>query len=211
MALLDFDAICKSELNHEPFEFFISQDLIAEKNLDAIRKDFPNIEKPGIFLLSALEFGPAFKALIDDIQSAAMRRIIGKKFGINLLNRPLMITVRGQAQLKDGQIHTDTKDKIVTCLLYLNDKWDTTGGRLRLLRNPKHLDSYAAEILPNGGTMASFKVAKNSWHGHKPYVGERRYVMFNWLNSGAALSRQIGRHKISAKVKKLIPFFYRDL
>jgi SM-20-related protein len=68
---------------------------------------------------------------------------------------------------------------------------------------------YATEIPPNGGAFAAFKVAKNSWQGHKPYVGEQRYVMFNWLQSDAALSRQLGRHKFSAKIKKLIPFFYK--
>ncbi len=32
--------------------------------------------------------------------------------------------------------------------------------------------------------------------------------MMNWMRSDAARSRQYGRHKLSAKVKKLIPFFY---
>lgn len=98
-------------------------------------------------------------------------------------------------------IHTDTKDKVVTCLLYLNEMWDQSGGRLRLLRTGDNLENYAAEVPPNGGAFAAFKVGENSWHGHKPYVGERRYVMFNWVRSEAALGRQLGRHSLSAKIK----------
>ena len=43
----------------------------------------------------------------------------------------------------------------------------------------------------------------------QPFVGQRRYVMFNWVRSDAALTRQLGRHKLSARIKKLIPFFYK--
>jgi hypothetical protein len=68
------------------------------------------------------------------------------------------------------------------------------------------LNDYLAEIQPNGGTLASFLRAENSWHGHEPYVGERRYVMFNWMTSQAALDRELGRHRFSAKVKQLNPF-----
>jgi len=98
---------------------------------------------------------------------------------------------------------------VVTCLLYLNDTWENGGGRLRLLRNGENLDDFAVEIPPNGGSFAAFKVSDKSWHGHKPFVGQRRYVMFNWVRSDAALSRQITRHKFSATIKKLIPSFYK--
>lgn len=43
-----------------------------------------------------------------------------------------------------------------------------------MLRKPDDLTDYAAEIQPNGGTLASFPRAENSWHGHEPYIGERR-------------------------------------
>ncbi len=207
--MINLDAISKAVVAREPFSFFAADKVLADQDLDAIRIDFPKIEKPGIFPLSALEYGPAFAKLVDEIRSPEMAEALGKKFGVNLKGLPVMITVRGHAQAKDGRIHTDTKDKVVTCLLYLNDKWDEGGGRLRLLRSGDNLEDYAAEIAPNGGAFAAFKVASNSWHGHKPFVGERRYVMFNWVQSDKALSRQLLRHKISAKIKKMVPFFYK--
>lgn len=207
--MINLESISKAEVAREPFQFFATGPVLDEKDLAAIRADFPNIEKPGIFPLSELTYGPAFGKLIEDIRSPELAKVLGEKFGVDLTGLPLMITVRGRAQAKDGRIHTDTKDKVVTCLLYLNEQWDEGGGRLRMLRKGDDLEDYAAEISPNGGTFASFKVAGNSFHGHKPYVGERRYVMFNWVQSDAALNRQIGRHKLSAKIKKLIPFFYK--
>jgi SM-20-related protein len=206
--VIDLAAISKTEVTREPFEFFTVGSVLKDRDLTAIRADFPKINKPGIFPLSALEYGPAFAQLIDDIRSAELAQLIGDKLGVSLAGLPLMITVRGQAQRKDGRIHTDTKDKVVTCLLYLNEMWDQSGGRLRLLRTGDNLENYAAEVPPNGGAFAAFKVGENSWHGHKPYVGERRYVMFNWVRSEAALGRQLGRHSLSAKIKKLFPALY---
>ncbi len=196
-------------MTRDPFEFFLASKVLSDGDIAAVRRDFPKIDKPGIFPLSSLEIGGAFKRLIDDIRSPDLARSVGEKFGVDLVGLPLMITVRGHAQQKDGRIHTDTKDKVVTCLLYLNETWDEAGGRLRLLRRGDDIEDYAAEIPPNGGTFASFKVAPNSWHGHKPFVGERRYVMFNWVRSEEALTRHLGRHSLSARIKKLVPFFYR--
>ncbi len=198
------DALAGAKMAQEPFKFFAAQKVLDGADLKAIRADFPKIDGPGLYPLSALSYGPAFQKLLDDINSDELAEVLGKKFGVELKGLPLMITVRGHAQAKDGRIHTDTKDKVVTCLLYLNEEWDNDGGRLRLLRNGDNLDDYAAEIPPNGGSFAAFKVADNSWHGHKPFVGPRQYVMFNWVKSDAALSRQLGRHKISATIKRLV-------
>lgn len=207
--MLNLQPISQVKVADEPFKFFAADGTLSEDDLSAIQDDFPNIDKPGLYPLETLSYGPAFGKLIEDVRSPALAKVIGDKFGVDLTGLPLMITVRGQAQAKDGRIHTDTREKVVTCLLYLNDKWDKGGGRLRMLRKGNDLEDYAAEIPPNGGVFAAFKVGDKSWHGHKPFVGQRRYLMFNWVSSDAALSRQLGRHKLSARVKKLLPFFYK--
>lgn len=205
--MLKVDAIAPAKAAREPFSFFLAQ-VLDKQDLDDVRADFPSIEKPGIFPLEELHYGPAFAALIGELQSPALAEAAGKQLGIDLSDPPAMITVRGRAQAKDGRIHTDTKDKVATCLLYLNGSWDASGGRLRLLRNGEDLEDYIAEVPPHGGTFVAFKVSPNSWHGHKPFAGERRYIMMNWLRSDAARKRQLGRHKLPARIKRLIPFFY---
>ncbi|MHA1600199.1 MAG: 2OG-Fe(II) oxygenase [Alphaproteobacteria bacterium] len=204
--MIDFDAIAGTEATRDPFQFFATPGVLNTEDLAAIRADFPDIRKPGIFPLSELTYGPAFARLIEDIRSQELEDILAEKYGVDLSGKPLMITVRGHAQKKDGRIHTDTKTKFVTCLLYLNDPWDAGGGRLRMLRTPDDIGDFIAEIPPNGGTLASFVRSDNSWHGHEPYTGERRYVMFNWVTSQVALDRELGRHRFSAKIKQFNPF-----
>jgi SM-20-related protein len=206
--MLDILAIRQAKAAHQPFSFFQAQ-VLAEENLNQIQADFPAIAKPGVFPVDALQYGPGFASLLSDMQSPELAEAVGQKLGVDLKGLPMMITVRGQAQSKDGRIHTDTKDKVATCLLYLNNAWDDGGGRLRLLRNGEDLENYITEIPPNGGAFVAFKVSHNSWHGHKPFVGERRSIMVNWLRSEGAHARQLGRHKLSARVKRLLPFFYR--
>ena len=204
--MINFDAIAGAAVTHEPFQFFTTPDVLDATDLSAIKADFPAIRKPGIFPISELSYGPAFSRLIEDIQSSEMEDVMAAKYGVELADKPLMITVRGQAQKKDGRIHCDTKAKFVTCLLYLNDTRADDKAQLRLLRRPDDLEDYIAEVPPHGGTLASFLRAENSWHGHAPYVGERRYVMFNWMTSQAALDYEAGRHRFSATLKRLNPF-----
>ena len=70
---------------------------------------------------------------------------------MDLADRPATLTVRGRTRPKDGQIHTDSKTKLITVLLYLNRHWDSPGGRLRLLKNEHDLEDYIAEVPPIRG------------------------------------------------------------
>lgn len=204
--MIDFDVVERADVTREPFPFFVVSDVLGSLDLDAVRADMCDISKPGIFPLSALSYGPAFARLVEDIQSPELRDIMAAKFDVDLSACPLMITVRGRARKKDGRIHNDSETKVVTCLLYLNDTWDDDQGRLRMLRGPDDLDDYIAEVPPHGGTLASFRRSDNSWHGHEPFVGERRYVMFNWMTSAEAAAHELSRHRLSARLKRLNPF-----
>ncbi len=208
--MIDFRAFELASVTHTPFDFFAVQNALTQNSLNAIRNDFPNIEKPGIFPLSSLTYGPAFASLVEEVESSRLSEIIGQKFGIDLSNLPLMITVRGHAQQKDGRIHCDSKDKIITCLLYLNEEWDAAGGRLRMLRDGEDIENYAAEIPASGGSFAAFRVTPSSWHGHKPFIGERRYIMFNWIRSDKARRSHEWRHRLSSIIKHVVPFFYKN-
>lgn len=204
--MLDLDAIRSAPVAGAPFPYFTASNVLDAAALEAVREDFPQIAHPGIFPLSELDYGPAFAALIEDIRGYGLEEILSEKFGVDLTDKPLMITVRGRCRLSDGQIHTDSTSKVVTCLLYLNEPWAEDGGRLRLLRDPKDIESTIAEVPPDGGTFVAFRRTDNSWHGHKPFEGPRRYVMFNWVTSQAALDRELGRHRLSARFKRLNPF-----
>ena len=209
--MLNFAQIENAAVTDEPFSFFLSEKVLDKDALTQVSRDFPDIFAPGVFPLPALAYGPAFQALVDEIRSDRMRGVMERKFGISLADKPLMITVRGRCRKRDGKIHTDSLDKIITVLLYLNDNdWDYAGGRLRLLRNPHDLGDYIAEVPPHGGTLLAFRRTDNSWHGHEPYEGERRCIMFNWVQSGRALDKNLLRHRLSARVKKILSFLKKD-
>lgn len=207
--MLNIDAIARTPVQREPFPFFMTPGVLDAQQLSDIKGDFPPITQPGIFPLPELTYGPQFARLIEGIRSRELERVLEDKFNVELADKPLMITVRGFCQKKDGRIHTDSTDKIVTCLLYLNDTWSEDGGRLRLLRSGNDIESTICEIPPNGGTFVAFRRTDNSWHGHHPFEGPRRYVMFNWVRSEATLMKNNLRHTLSARLKRLNPFAAR--
>lgn len=202
--MLNLQAISTASVATEPFPHMAVQGVLDSAALQRIGRDFPRIDKPGIFSLSDLSVQGAFAELIEALQAEDLEGVLEEKFGIDLSDKPLMVTVRGHCQKKDGRIHTDSKDKILTCLLYLNESgWPEQGGCLRLLRDGKNLDNIIAEVPPVGGHFVAFVRTDNSWHGHAPFVGQRRYVMFNWVRSDVALAKNIGRHKLSAAFKRI--------
>jgi SM-20-related protein len=201
---LDLERFEKTPLTREPFEHLVVQEFVKREARDAIHHDYPKVQRPGSFPLSEMTFGPKFQELIDDLNSHEFRAAFERKFSIDLTGRPTMITVRGRcSEEKDGKIHTDSKSKIITVLLYLNPNWESAGGRLRLLKSATNLDDMILEVPPVEGTLLAFKRSDNSWHGHKPFTGARRVIQFNWVTSDEVVRREQSRHRFSATMKKI--------
>ena len=184
MAYLDLEKFSNAEAQRRPFEFVTVPGFVSGGELAAVNRDFPAVETAGNFALEDLRYGPHFAAFVEEIRGAAFRKLVEKKFGIDLEGLDTRITIRGFADLSDGPIHTDIPSKVVTGLIYLNENWDSPGGMLRLLRNGHDIEDYVAEVPPIGGTLLMFKRADNSWHGHKPVSGERRTIQINWIDPG---------------------------
>ena len=157
----------------------------------------------GAFPSHSSRTDPAFRQFITELESDEFREAFEDKFGLELAGRPTTITVRGQCSPKDGRIHTDTKSKIITILIYMNPAWENSGGRLRLLKSADDLDDMIMEVPPTEGTLLAFKRADNSWHGHKPFAGERRVIQFNWVTSEGDRKLAMLRHHVSAPLKRL--------
>lgn len=201
--MINLRALDAIQPSKEPFPHFVGKQVIDPEDMRAISADFPDITKPGVFYISDLQYGEAFRKLLESIKSRELAEIVGRKLGMDLVGKRLMISVRGRCQLKDGRIHNDSKDKIATCLLYLNESWDAAGGRLRLLRDSENIDNMITEVPPEGGSIIAFKRTENSWHGHNKFEGQRRSIMFNWLSSDAAFVKNVARHKLSAAFKRM--------
>ena len=201
--LLNLELFRNTALITEPFPYLIVPGFITKTELTNIHQDYPAVPGPGSYPLDLFKCEKSFKDLITELEGPDFREAIAEKFDIDLENRPTMITVRGHSQERDGQIHTDTKSKIITVLLYMNPSWEQPGGQLRLLKNGNNIDDVITEIPPIEGTLLVFKVSPNSWHGHKPFVGDRRVLQLNYVIDENVIKKEIARHHFSAKVKKL--------
>ncbi len=201
--MIDLDRFESTPLVREPFEFLVVPEFVKAEARTAVNADYPHIEKRGSFPLSEVEYGAAFGQLMDDLNSPEMRAAFERKFSLDLSGRPTMATVRGKCSEKDGQIHTDSETKIITVLIYMNNSWETSGGRLRLLRSSDNLDDMILEVPPSEGTLLAFKRSDNSWHGHKPFAGDRRVIQFNWVTTEDVVRREQARHRFSATLKKV--------
>lgn len=202
---LDWAALDAVKLVRDPYDHFVlDQALLAERH-DALVADYPVIRSPGSFSLNDAPPGPALADLIGDLTSERFRRRMEEVFDIDLAGRPTTVTLRGQASQKDGRIHTDSKSKILTLLLYLNPAWDRTdGGQLRLLRGEHDLEDYAVEVPATMGTMLVFRRTENSWHGHSTFVGQRRVLQLNYVRSEQVSLVGALRHRLSALTKSRV-------
>lgn len=201
--MLDFARIRNATLKRDPYPYMVVEDVIDQASVDSILHDFPAIDYPGSIPVSEVSYGPGFDNLLKTLNGPEFREAIASKFDIDLNARPIMTTVRGVMREKDGRIHTDSKTKIITVLLYFNQDWQQEGGYLRVLRNSTDLEDYVEEIPPRFGTMVVFQVTDNCWHGHKPVVGKRLSIQMNYLTGEAAKGKHQFFHRLSAKLKKL--------
>jgi SM-20-related protein len=201
---MDLEAFKATPLTRAPFEFLTVPNFLNAEACAEINRDYPTIGESGSFPVGQLSFGPAFQTFLDELASDDFRAAFAEKFGVDLTGRPHTITVRGRCSPRDGRIHTDTKSKILTILIYMNPAWEHSGGRLRLLKSSSGLDDPIMEVPPAAGTLLAFKRSDNSWHGHKPFEGERRVIQFNWVTSEGDRRIAMLRHHLSAAVKRLL-------
>jgi len=201
---LDLEALKATPLIRQPFEYFVVPGFVRPEARAKINADYPKISEGGSFPVAQLSYGAAFREFVSELESDEFRDAFEEKFGLDLAGRPTTTTVRGQCSQKDGRIHTDTKSKIITVLIYMNPSWENSGGRLRLLKSADNLDDMIMEVPPTEGTLLAFKRSDNSWHGHKSFAGERRVIQFNWVTDKSSQKLVALRHTLSIPFKKVM-------
>jgi SM-20-related protein len=200
---IDLDAFNAAALEHEPFAYAMVPRFVKPDAMTAINADYPLVTHPGSFPLPTLEYGPAFAAFMTAIQGPEFTAAVERKLGISLAGRPTMVTARGVSAARDGQIHTDSRTKLITVLIYMNNAWESKTGRLRLLRGPDDLEDVVAEVPPDEGTLLIFKNEPHAWHGFHAFEGPRRVIQLNWVTDMGVVKREQFRHRVSAFFKRL--------
>lgn len=204
-SLLQLDAIANATPQRDPYPHIIASGALLPDIAPALNRDFPEITKNGYLPLSLLKRKGIFDALLSDLEGPEIAALLSDKLGLELRDKPRMITVRKWSAGNDGRIHNDGEAKICTSLIYLNEAWpEGDAGRLRVLRNKDSFDSTAAEVPPTYGTFFAFARTDNSWHGHKPFTGERRVIQTTWLRSWEDFERKDKRGRFAFFLKKLV-------
>jgi SM-20-related protein len=200
--VVSLEAIRRAPLCREPYDHFLGSGFLRDDTVHELRRDFPNITKPGFLTVDEIELKGRFKTLIDELEGPELTEELSSKFGRDLHPFPRLTTIRKLSQAKDGRIHTDGPSKVMTLLVYMNDNWASDdGGRLRVLYDEKNFEPYKVEVPPTMGSVFAFLRSDKSWHGHKPYTGERRVVQVAWVTSAEELERKKKRNKVAQLLK----------
>lgn len=202
-SILKLDALKNAEVASTPYPYFVVENALADSEVQAVIQDFPKIEQGGSFNIEDVEIKPNFDRFLKSLDTPEFRQILTDKFDVNVMEHPMMITLRGYSRQKDGRIHSDSKSKLLTVLIYLNESWDAPNGRLRILNDDKDINNYVIEINAGPGSLVAFKVTDNGWHGYIPYEGQRQSIQINFLTSEKANAKHKFFHGLSAKVKKI--------
>lgn len=201
MSVLDIDVIRNANLKTDPYEYMIGQNFVRAEAADGLRKSFPDFRTPGFHPVPDELMKGAFGEAIRELKSPEMSEVLSEKFGIDFAPFPRFVTVRKISAAHEGRIHCDSESKVMSLLVYLNDGWSSPDGRLRVLRQEKSFDDYEAEVDPRFGEVFAFMRRDHSWHGHTPFVGERRVIQVAWLRSQDEIDRKSKRHKVSGLLK----------
>ncbi|HEY6942100.1 2OG-Fe(II) oxygenase [Dokdonella sp.] len=190
----------------QPFAFLIAREQLPSHAAADLARDFPGYANAGFFPHEARDCGPSINRLVAELTAPAFARAIGVRLGVpDLGDKPHIVTICRALNKRHGTIHTDSRSKIVTALLYLNESWpDTSEGCLRFLHRIDDIDDLVVpEVRPLYGHLVAFRRADNSFHGHLPHEGERRVIQVAWLTSEEEKLRKTQRGKLSRLFKKL--------
>jgi hypothetical protein len=209
MRLLDVDLLDRRDaiVAREPFAFLVARGQLDDAARDALLADFPRYGSAGFFPYEPADCGPALRSLIEEMLSPAFADALGQRLGIQALGtHPAIVTLSDSVNRRHGTLHTDSRSKIATALLYFNETWPHgSAGCLRFLANGDDVEAMVVpEILPLYGTLVAFARADHSWHGHLPFEGERRVLQVAWLTGEDELLRKQKRGRFSRWLKKLV-------
>jgi len=207
MIRLDYAALRATSPAASPFAHVVVRNFLPDEQLAAVVHDLPAMSSGGSFPIGSLRLGPLARALVRDLEGPAPREAIAEKFGLDLNAAPTMLTLRGRSRERDGAIHTDSRSKRVTVLMYLNlpqEAFAARQGCLRLLRSANDIEDFAVEVPPTDGTLLVFPNGPTAWHGHKRHIGQRYVMQLNYMTADAAARAELRRHRISAFVKRLL-------
>ena len=207
MALLQADRLRdEHRVAAATFPLLIADGLLDAGDGDDLARDFPVYKGAGFFPYRAQDCGPSMNALVAELTAPAFADALGARLGLGALSRyPALVTICRSLNRRHGTIHTDSRSKVASALLYLTPQWiESHAGCLRFLSRADDIEAMVApEIRPVYGAFTAFQRTNASFHGHLPFEGERRVIQVAWLVDAEAHARKTRRGRFSRALKWL--------
>ncbi|KAJ0335293.1 hypothetical protein COL154_014434, partial [Colletotrichum chrysophilum] len=134
-------------IRNEPFSFLVAHGQLPDEARTELDRDFPKYSGAGFFPYDEKECGTSIRALVDVLTAPTFANAVGARLGIADLGQyPTLVTICRHLNKRHGTIHTDSRSKIATALVYLNESWpeDEHGGCLRFLAKIDDIDAAIA-------------------------------------------------------------------
>src|SRR5262245_28729477 len=103
--MLRYDVVAAAPLDRTPFPHVVSSDVLPEARRAELESDFPDISITGFVPPEDYHAGEAFNELVADATSREMAQLLGDKFGIDLVSKPTLVTVRKWSESAAGRPH----------------------------------------------------------------------------------------------------------
>lgn len=202
LVMLDEDAIRTAELRRDPYDFAFVDQAIKPALKERVLKDSPEIPWRGSYAMRQLRYGPGFAAVLRELRSDQLRRLVGEKLEMDLSNCPASIVMMGNTTgaYNEGYAHPDSSHKKATVIVGFSREWPYSRGQFRVLRSDDRKDC-AFEFPPLIGKMLMFRVCDHSWHGFLPQKGKRMSLQLCYVDSDWYARREEWRHGLSALAK----------
>ena len=200
--MLDEAAIEAAELRRKPYDYAFVDQVMDPALKDEVLADCPSIPHRGSYGLPSLEYGPKFDAVVKDLLSPRFRKLVEKKFGMDLSKAHPVVVMMGNTtgNYNEGYAHPDSKHKIMTVLVGFSREWPYERGHLRVL-NSLDREDVAFEYPPVFGKMLMFRVCDHSYHGFLPQKGQRMSLQLCWVDTKWYVTKEYWRHTASAFCK----------
>src|SRR5205085_6855316 len=160
LSLVNVEAVRNAPRSQEPYDYFLGSGILKDEAIPELKRDFPQIDKPGYLTVNEVQLKGTFKTLIDELESPEFTEEISKKWGQDMHPYPRLTTIMKRSQPKYGAIHTDGPSKVMTMLVYMTSDWGPDdGGRLPLPTDGGPCVPYASEVPRVTGTVSASLLA----------------------------------------------------
>src|SRR5919199_2499196 len=104
---LDLAPFRAARLRTDPFPYTVAHGCIRPETLEALRREFPRLDRPGYHPTDNFTPQGAFADLLRQIEAGALDVAMTEKFGVDFTALPRLVTVRFTSAPHDGRPHTD--------------------------------------------------------------------------------------------------------